>query len=61
MESVGGVSHAHTRESMGKVIRVALAAALRELSATERDDAVGFAVEGYLAEHVARGGTVNAG
>lgn len=60
MESVGGVSHAHTRESMDKVVRVALAAPLRELSPGERDAAVALAVEGYLAEHLARGGTVNA-
>ncbi len=59
MESVGGTSHAHTRTGAEKVIRVALANALRDLPAAQSDAAVAFAVEGYLTEHLARGGTVH--
>jgi|JI10StandDraft_1071094.scaffolds.fasta_scaffold98089_3 hypothetical protein len=59
MESVGGASHAHTRGGVEKVIRVALTAMLRELPAAQIDAAVALAVEGYVTEHLARGGTVN--
>jgi len=61
MESVGGASHAHTRSGVEKTIRVALAAMLRELPATQLDAAVALAVEGYVTEHLARRGTVHEG
>jgi len=61
MESVGGANHAHTRNSIEKVIRVALVSVLRDLSAEQCDAAVALVVEGYVTEHLARGGTINEG
>lgn len=47
-----------TREVARDLVRVGLAAALRELSEAEREAAVANAVEGYVTEHRARGGPV---
>lgn len=58
LESMRGAPHAVTRAAIRTALRVALAAALAEVAEGERDEAIGYAVEGYLEEHLARGGSV---
>ncbi len=59
VESLRGLSHAATRGSAEYQVRANLAKALADLPVEEQATAVAVAVDGYLAEHQRRGGTVS--
>ncbi len=59
VESLRGLSNATTRASAEHQVRANLAKALAELTVDEQSAAVAIAVDGYLAEHLRRGGTVS--
>lgn len=50
--------HAVTRTFVTNLVRVSLRLALEKLPADERELAVAHATEGYLAEHIAREGSL---
>lgn len=61
LESGYGATHPVSQTWAKKALRNALARRLTELLAEEREVAVDLAVEGYLAEHLARGGALTEG
>lgn len=58
VESARGPSNEIARAQAVRAVCAGLAPALTGLSEADWNAAVGCAVEGYLAEHLARGGTV---
>ncbi|MDB4930593.1 MAG: hypothetical protein JWM10_3077 [Myxococcaceae bacterium] len=58
LESLRGGPHATTREAARAIVRVTFVAALAALSPDDQETAVGIAAEGYVDEHLARGGTL---
>ena len=57
-ESLSRVPPATSREKARTVVRLAFASALAVLPDDQRETAVDHAAEGYLMEHIARGGTL---
>lgn len=58
VESFLGTPLPATLTAVRKAVMFALASKLQTLDATDQEAALGVAVEGYLAEHARRGGTV---
>lgn len=58
LESVQGTPPATTRAEAADAVLFVLMDGMRGLSAADRDAALACAVEGYIAEHLARGGTL---
>lgn len=61
VESFLGTTPPATLAAVRKAVMFALTSKLQALDAADQETALGVAVEGYLAEHARRGGTITDG